>query len=676
MVCKNFGLFALGLISLQTLSLVGNFALAESTTQDWKPAMEFTDRGTSGNLFLHRHPLSPTECGIEIIELGVKDPEDLNFEPQLALLRDTYDESYPEIAPKVRRIYSYNMPVSSHQASILTHLPLPSVVVDVDEVKSHIIIKLLYGLTRTVLSSLGNPFASGATLTVDQFVDVYLRKRAYYRARALYLLKLLDRHERSDLQQYFYPGELERLIAVGSETEFKDLLITRDYEEFVYMAQNDRARESRIKNYSNLLSTLNREGLIAQPLFRDFVIVYYDPNKSYARKIDLTYSDLIEEPESALLRKNSIANKQGLIPLGIYAIGSNVDRLLQYDFLQDKRVRDRKWVQYLVRLGQNLGTAFIPFPFSLIIRVTKIGAEFVLNKEGRNILADTLRTEGELLSLLDSGVVNLDPALVKTVKAEMESDQYQALNTNIFRLITLKPDNEIKVHQYRDVNASNMTFYLKKRSKSLCKEIEALREGEFRSEYLTRTESINRGFEAFLKYFGFSSDHDYAEERRQIIANRKELIEARRTLSQFDPYLYFLSHETIIEALNSIAQAKDPNDVPLFEELIKKFSDPDLISATMKAAVIHGNGNLSKPIRTYLSKFDRSAEYGIPLSIGDAIHALSKLDMRTSKHPDDEIDQGVSLLNLLAKSKNRSVRILSNNALFQLIEQKISIHQL
>jgi hypothetical protein len=686
---KNFSFGVLGLLALSigTGSLRADDRMFPALESDWEPSVEFTDK-SSGNLAVRVNPLSPNTCGVAVIEVGVKDPVTSRFEPHLALLRDTFDQTFPGIAPKIRRIYSYNMPVSINKklverpaymkgrTVVVPKMALPPVVVDADHFRAEILGKLLFLLTRTVVTTMGNPIASAGVLTVDQFVEHIIKKRAFFRSQAVYMLQLIASSSNQELKKYFAPGELERLIAVGADAEYKDILISKDYQDFVYLAQNDQVRQTRVQNFANLLFSLNREGLIAQPLFRDFVMVYYDPKKEYARKIDLAYTDFVVSPESAVLQKRALVTKKGLLPLGIFAIGGSADRLLQYDFLKPERMSEREWAQYLARLGRNIGTAFIPFPFSLMVTVTKSGAEFVLKKAGKDILVDKLKTEGELLALLNSGVVSLDPQLVATVKSQLESSKEQALLTNDMIGMALPDHGGERIADFRQQHDANMNAYLRKRGSSLCKEVSALREGEFRDEYLSFGESFERGFQNFLKFFGFSSDDEYKEERKQIIQARTRLIEARRVLNSYNPFILFQFNDKIIESLQVVAQARDPQDVELLGHAMRKFSDPELLSATMKAAMDHGNGNLYSPIVAYLEKFDPKLDIGVSLAVGDAIMALSRLNMSTADDPDEATKQSLRVLKVLNTAKSRSVRFLANEGLYQVNRQLVDMNHL
>jgi hypothetical protein len=271
--------------------------------------LEFSDQNVALTLKLNKQ--SPSSCGVDFLEIGPE--KGGKFQPQFSLLLDRYDSSFPGVQPKVRKIYSYfltpqmktvrkRMGKSNTEAKVIYE---PPVVLDLDSPKKGILMKLTFDIVQSVVLTLSAGTAAPATLTVDQVVKSYLQRREYHLIRAMYAIKLLTESEDPKLTKYIPREELNRILAFGQERGIKGLLLNKDNVGAVTQHHEDLRNENRAKNFANLLSVLNREGLDAQPLFRDFVVVYFDPNKSYAREIDLQYSDLTGNLESKTLRENS-----------------------------------------------------------------------------------------------------------------------------------------------------------------------------------------------------------------------------------------------------------------------------------------------------------------------------------------------------------------------------------
>jgi hypothetical protein len=67
-------------------------------------------------------------------------------------------------------------------------------------------------------------------------------------------------------------------------------------------------------------------------------------------------------------------------------------------------------------------------------------------------------------------------------------------------------------------------------------------------------------------------------------------------------------------------------------------------------------------------------DIGIPLTVVDAITALSRLNMRLADDPDEAADEAIKVLKVLNGSKNQTIRNLANEGLFQMHRQKVVMH--
>lgn len=621
---KRFLMRILPILSLCGLVL-GLFSPALSLAdalEVWSPKLSFDDEQT-GKLKVRFHPLSPRSCGIDIIEVGTELPSG-RFDAQIALLRDRYDETYPGISPKIRRVFSYNLgplrifsntsaleqdrmkislSTSAEQppAELDFSPSLPPEILNLDTVKGHMVGKLLYEIARSAAISFGNIYTGLAAVTIDQFVDAYLHKRQYHRTRALYTLQLLDEGAYPDLKQFLDPTELRRAIAVGTEFNPKGLLITQRYQDFVYSSQMDTRRENRVRNFANLLSAVNREGFIAQPLFRDFVMVYFDPSRDRARASEMIYTDIDMAPENALLRKQSRLTRDGLLPVGIYAIGKSSDRLLNLDFLEKGRVRHRKYVQILTEIAVQTGVVFVPFPFSMMLRASREGATLVLNKEGTHLLTSVLDTEAELAALLDSGVAQFDESLLSEIRSDLETQK-----VNLFLAM------EQKAEFNRVQNAAAMTDFLARGSTELCEEIAEQRNSEFTSEYLSVTERFTNSLSRFWNMITFTSNpKNESRERTRIIVERSPLIEARDMIHDFDAVARPFDPEHLMTSLALLGKTKEASDAALIGKMLRMHTDPTVIRSTLTAALENKHPRLVDPLVEFLATFDLAAKLDV-----------------------------------------------------------------
>jgi hypothetical protein len=601
---------------------------------DWQA--EFSDQNI--NLTIQKHRKSPS-CGIDFLEIGSS--KGGKFEPQFALLLDRYDSSYPGVNPKVRKIYSYYLPEemkSVHkkklgQKSQASSYAQPPLVLDLDAPKRSIVLKLTYDLVQSLILSTSAGIAAPATFTTDQFVEGYLQKREYHLHRAIYAIKLLTESEDPKLEKSIPKEELHRILAHGDERGIKGLLLDKSNVEAVTQHHEDIRNLNRSTNFANLLSVLNAEGLIAQPLFKDFVVVYYDPQKKYARNIDLQYSDLDIQPESISLRNNAHWKKTGVIPLGIYSIGAESNRLLTVDFSDPARMKERKMIRYLTQVGTDTGTTFIPFPFSLILTVSAEGAKFLLNKSGKNLLESILQSEAELAQLIDSGFVEIDPLLLKEAKKGLDDQK-----TNFFL------SSQKSMAKNRAQNAKNATVYLQSRNKQICENIENAREKEFREEYLTTGESVGRGF---FKVWGSLTGKKNTEQanRKEIIEERAPLVNARNLLESYDPSEISLPIELLTPAIEEVGKAKKREDVPLLGRILLDNVEPELESPILQAINDHKNGNLAKFLDLYLEENPNAATR-------EFLKALKQLNYVSARVPERAFTRGIDTLKRISLNES------------------------
>lgn len=649
--CRNKNL-------LHALALVFVTLLCDANAiAAWQPTLSFEDKDTQGNLELKVHPDSPIFCGLDVIEVGTHKPGK-DFDPHFALLRDRYDDTFPGIAPKIRRLYSYNVrPNYTYKnkkvgADIQTTAVGGDLtpVLDVDTAKQDIVAEMAYDVGGILVDLLTGFIGSAVQVTVDQFVQAYLKQRDYQRTRSLYTLQLMYETNHPAMRGILSTDEIERLLAVGKEDGIYGLLLTNDYMKQVAQYEMDNRRSNRIVNYANLLSAVNREGLIAQPLFRDFVMVYYDPSKPTDHPIRLDYTDLSNSPDDESIKKTSML-KNGLIPVGLYALGDSADRLLTVDFLDIDRIKDRTEIKKLVDLGTQYASAFIPFPFSLTIDVAHEGAKFILNKTGKNILADMLHTEAELAALLDSGVANLDPDLLRKIRAGMGRD-----TDNIF----LKIDQNMPA--YRIENAKRMTTMLKTDAASLCSSIAKTRESEFRDEYLTDWQSMGRTLEKVWSWLTFSGDESYRAERKDIIQKMGPLVSARQLLRPYDPGTSVLPVERIEDALKILGQSHRSQDADIIGNVIKNSTDVELTIAAFDAAGNNGHGSLIYPMAYYLDTFTFSAKRPAATGAKEALQTLLKIDLNTSGNPGFAFKESRRLTDKLTSSGDAEIARLAYEA--------------
>ena len=541
------------------------------------------------------HPNSPVSCGVEVVEIGIPG-ENGQFNTQLAFLRDKFDDTYPGIIPKVRTIWDYSLPYKEHykkddfnnsRDSSWEVVPgPPPAIIEYEKIKKEILLWTFWDFLSSVFDKVpvvGPLFY----LTADQFVDAYRNKKEYARTKSLYKLRLLLETENKSLLGMIPPSEIERIMAVGSEYSLKGLLISEGFEELVYHYQLNARRANRSQAFGTLLGAVNREGLVAKPILRDFVVVYYDPSVPQARELDDLFLDIKD------MRRIKDASGRELIPLGIYGIGQARTRVTAMDLTDDTRIKKRKIYKHLMDLGANTGAIFVPFPFTILLKAAKEGVSFVLSKTGKNMLSDMLQTEAELAALIDSGLAALDPGFVEMVRGQLD-DQ----NVNIFRA----REREAQANQSK--NMQMMGQYLVERADHLCKEVDGKREKDFRKQYLDISEKVTRFLHTILAGVSKQVEEELVQQRTDLIRERQTWVNARQILKVYDESTGFIPHQSAADALVVMAMYSNEKDVEMIARFVRHSSNLEIEWAAMKAVGLHGAGELAEPVLDYLDGYD------------------------------------------------------------------------
>jgi hypothetical protein len=327
--------------------------------------------------------------------------------------------------------------------------------------------------------------------------------------------------------------------------------------------------------------------------------------------------------------------KSGLLPLGIFSIGSASDRLLTIDFQSSDRIKERKMVRYLTEVGTQTGTTFIPFPFSLILTVTSEGAKWILNKSGNNILESVLQSEAELSQLLDSGFIEIDEKLLTAAKKNLDG---QKINSFL--------DNSQSLAKNRVTQAKTFTQYLKSNQTRLCSSMESVREGEFREEYLSEGESFGRGLKKFWQTLS-GKEANYKKERRETIEERSSLVNARNLLGSYYPAEMSISEEILSPAILEIGQWKENQDVALLSRLLMENVEPALEETIFSAMQKHKSGNLAKSLAEFLEENPDSATDSF-------LKTILSLNYSKARNPERAYSRAISALRAIQENKNYS----------------------
>lgn len=591
----------------------------------------FTDK-TVGDLTAKIHPNSPSSCNVDIIEVGAMDKDSGEFLPQMAFLQDRYDQSYPGFKPKIRTVYSYALPKDGDYVPLppkddplnfvspkydRDHVDYqafyhPSVIMD--EASYNISI-FFYKFFRGIvdIAYLGWIFTTPVTVVADTFSTEYMQSRLYYRTRALYVLDLLLETKNSSLLSVADEDALWTLLGKGRTFDLSNLLISENMKELVAEYQQNLTRQNRSANFANLLSAINREGLVAYPLFRDFVVVYFDPNKEQPRPLNRAYTDLAASQGGLAVAKN------GLVPLGVYALGEQGDRVLNVDLTVPGETAKIAGIKKLDELGSRLNAAFIPTPLNIALKIAHAGFEWLLEKSGNGILRDKIASQAELITLLDSGLLKMDMELSDKIKKEVEDSLFLYQKAQTAR--------------YRE-NRDAMSKFLVTRGGVICQDVADARQKEFRGKFLTAGES-------FLQWIkdGVASTEaqkfELAESRKAIIEWRTPLIVGRFVLKNYDESRHSSPPEEVIAALKAVGAERDEDDFGLIANIILQTANLQIKASAFDAAGGHASPSLVDSLVSYLDSVDSKIKFSgaVRNTVIHAIQALGQLKYEESRDP-------------------------------------------
>ncbi len=540
------------------------------------------------SLVIASNPYSPRRCGVDVIEIGFKNDKMPNADFHVALMRDTYDSTFGQIPPQIRKIYDYNMPSDIFWSTSAKpeDAEEPYAIVNRATHKKMIVAKLIWNLAA-FLSSAVPYFGVGYYIT-DELVETYVRRNQYHRRQTTQFLNTIIEQKPQSLEGILDMNELKSIVAVGEEYSFEGLFLNPQVSEIVWEYNQDVRHSLRAQNYSRLINILNREGLIARPISPDFLVVYYDPNRKYAREFNTLYTDLDQLPKISNTKSDG-----KLIPIGIYAIGQLDQRVLTLDFMDSTRIRNRKVLDYMAYLGVKAGVTFLPLPFSLVVFAADKGVHFTLNKAGLNILTDIIETEAELAMLLQTGIAQLSPEIVESAKKQQEKNQLNPL---------LRWDGKPETNRKHNiVMAEN---FLKYHGDDLCEEVDSRREKEYRDDFLTFWEKGKRVFKNLLP---FVSNESLVKEREKIISERFDIVKARQILRSANTRQN-LKNDEVVEALRVVSLARDPDDTSLIAKLIEFPKTESIELAAIEAAKNHGHGDLLDALIKFLNSYTYDSE--------------------------------------------------------------------
>lgn len=570
------------------------------------------------NLIIASNPLSPKQCGVDIIEVGFQVPGQ-NPDFHLALFRDNYDLSYGPIHSQIRKVYDYNMPADGDAPEDAEE---PNSIINLASHKQQILAKVVWDLAQFAASSI--PFFNSAYYVTDEIIDGYVRRNQYHRRQVTQLLNAILTKRPQALQNIISPEELKAIIGVGEEYTLGGLLVNSAVAELVWEYNQNSRHSSQAQNYSRVLSVMNREGLTVKRISDDFVVVYYDPAKQYPREFDTLYTDIGKLP------KIRAANGGDLVPLGIYGIGQLDQRVLTVDFTRSDRIRNQKIFKYMVDLGVKAGASFVPFPLNLVVNVVNKVFRFTLEKSGKSLLEDILQNEAELAMLLQTGMAQLSSDIVATAQ-HLNNQQL-----NVF----INSDGHPSTNR-RD-NSRQINNFLRIRGKELCSEADKAREKEYRSMYLSWWERTSRSLRSL---WPFSSDNDLREERRQVISQRFDYVKARQTLKYFGSSYHPQPESEVISALETIAELRDEDDAELISNIIENPRTETLELAAIRAARAHRHPALLKSLIGFLNRNTYDAEIlRADQSLTTAFAAIKYLDYPESRYPTRDYDMAYDFI--------------------------------
>ncbi|OQW49396.1 MAG: hypothetical protein A4S09_11960 [Proteobacteria bacterium SG_bin7] len=557
------------------------------------------------NLVVVSNPHSPRNCGIDILEIGFKNDKMPNPDFHIALMRDIYDPTYGPMPPQVRKIYDYNMPSNLFWSSESPEeAEEPYAIVNRATHKKVIVAKLIWNLASFLTTVV--PFFGVGYYVTDELIEMYVRRNQYHRRQTTQLLNTIIEQKPEAFQGILGINEVKSVVAVGEEYSFEGLFLNPAVSELVWQYNQDARHSLRAQNYSRLINILNREGLVARPISSDFLVVYYDPNRRYAREFNTLYTDLDKLPNI------SDFNGGKLVPIGIYAIGQIDQRVLTLDFTDSKRIRNRKIFDYMAGLGVKAGVTFLPMPFSLVVFATDKGIHFVLSKAGLNVLTDIIESEAELAMLFQTGIAQLDKQIIDQAKEQQERNQINVLIRRDGKPETNRKNNMLMAENF-----------LKYHGNDLCEEVDSRREKEYREDFLSFWE---RGKRAFSKLMPFVSNESLVRDREKIISERYDTIKSRHILNDFIMRPASNSDD-VVAALHTVSLARDPDDADLIAKIIEYPRTEKIELAAIEAAKIHRHGNLLDSLIKFLNSYNYDSEIlASDHSLSLAFEAIASLD--------------------------------------------------
>ena len=502
-------------------------------------------------------------CGIEYIDVGVMNGDE--FDVHLTLLKDNFDRSYGNTTSKIREVYSYNLPYKKktknirsidgelEEVEVPTHPPL---IISSKQKNTEVIASIINELAidnAHYFNIWGLP-----VFGVTQFMKKSFKKNKYFRDRSSYFLKLARNNTESKLLSYVTKGEVDSILGLAGSYSSSGLIVTERYYKLVSEYEKSIANIYRTGNYNKLLNVLNREGLIAKPLNKDFIVVYYDPSKEYARKIDVLHSDLGKE----YLDKVQEYKSGSLVPLGVYSIGADAERLLSVDFTTHLKIKKRKEFQFFTGLAKDIGGLFLPFPLTTLLTVSEGVGKVVFNAQGKHIFSSVISSEAHLAALLDSGLAKIDSKLSSKIRGDLESNHSELDFGESYK------ESELK--ENRRENKSRMAGYISTQRENICNRIKGIREREFRKTYLKFGERVYRRFTSLWEKFSSNKEglNLYERNRLSTIRKRSDLVDSRLLLKDFDPFKRNYPEELVVKSIFELSLSKEKKDAVVIRKFL------------------------------------------------------------------------------------------------------------
>lgn len=577
------------------------------------PALANTPSDLSAQLL---DPNMLNSCDTQIIEIG---PTSQNsFNPQFAMLRDTWGSGYQGLPPKIRMVYDYRMDpffvsdssffktISKFFATILTlgteansAIPAP-VLMDMDHYQAHSVKHIIYELfvTAAKFANIGALPLYAPVLPADEVITAYRNNQERLRAGFTYDLQLMLDENNTSLAHLVGQSEIQKLIARGDNyANLKGWTLDKDiFAQRVYKFRNVIATQrNRSENSANLLFRLNAINLDALPLNKDFVLVVCDPARNAdCSKVNLSITDL--SPVSA---KTPVVD--GLYIMGLFALNKPDGRLLIGDFDSQQRLRNRTIIKDLYDIGEKLNTLFLPLPLSIVITASEEGVKFFVSKSGNKTFSDILDSQAEIEQLLDSGLVHsgliqFDGDVVRTIRQQIEIGKF-----NIFT------NTATQEEAYRKTNAANVARFVDAKSPQICKKVGAERQSDFNSMFLAAHDVLFTKVTNVFKTATLQrpTSAASAEKRNKIISEKYPIMAAREILKNYSPSQATDSVDDVVHSLTVLGTARQAQDVAIISKtLLNTKGDYDIESAALLSIGYHGNKRFLATLQTYFQQFD------------------------------------------------------------------------